>query len=93
MDRRHCNLKWQSRVLAIRQKIDAAIQDMPENEEIKQLLAGACEWGWGSGCPRGGGTRGWVLHPEPVPEGFGHGNLPLAEEEVGGRWLSWSSLG
>ncbi|KFP29196.1 CDK5 regulatory subunit-associated protein 3, partial [Colius striatus] len=28
-------------VLAIRQKIDAAIQDMPENEEIKQLLDGA----------------------------------------------------
>ncbi|KFM13229.1 CDK5 regulatory subunit-associated protein 3, partial [Aptenodytes forsteri] len=28
-------------VLAIREKINAAIQDMPENEEIKQLLAGA----------------------------------------------------
>ncbi|NWR55587.1 CK5P3 protein, partial [Bucorvus abyssinicus] len=41
VDRRHCNLKWQSRVLAIREKINAAIQDMPENEEIKQLLAGA----------------------------------------------------
>ncbi|NXD86137.1 CK5P3 protein, partial [Halcyon senegalensis] len=41
VDRRHCNLKWQSQVLAIRQKITAAIQDMPENEEIKQLLAGA----------------------------------------------------
>ncbi|KAM9215064.1 CDK5 regulatory subunit-associated protein 3 [Leptosomus discolor] len=41
VDRRHCHLKWQSQVLAIREKIDAAIQDMPENEEIKQLLAGA----------------------------------------------------
>ncbi|NWI69694.1 CK5P3 protein, partial [Todus mexicanus] len=41
VDRRHCNLKWQSQVLTIRQKVDAAIQDMPENEEIKQLLAGA----------------------------------------------------
>ncbi|NXV88448.1 CK5P3 protein, partial [Calonectris borealis] len=41
VDRRHCNLKWQSQVLAIREKINAAIQDMPENEEIKQLLAGA----------------------------------------------------
>ncbi|XP_053944421.1 CDK5 regulatory subunit-associated protein 3 [Cuculus canorus] len=41
VDRRHCNLKWQSQVLAIRQKIDVAIRDMPENEEIKQLLAGA----------------------------------------------------
>uniref|UniRef100_A0A8C3PRK9 CDK5 regulatory subunit associated protein 3 n=1 Tax=Calidris pygmaea TaxID=425635 RepID=A0A8C3PRK9_9CHAR len=41
VDRRHCNLKWQSQVLTIREKINAAIQDMPENEEIKQLLAGA----------------------------------------------------
>ncbi|XP_074972915.1 CDK5 regulatory subunit-associated protein 3 isoform X3 [Phalacrocorax aristotelis] len=41
VDRRHCNLKWQNQVLAIREKINAAIQDMPENEEIKQLLAGA----------------------------------------------------
>uniref|UniRef100_A0A8C0HLD9 CDK5 regulatory subunit associated protein 3 n=1 Tax=Buteo japonicus TaxID=224669 RepID=A0A8C0HLD9_9AVES len=41
VDRRHCNLKWQSQVLVIREKINAAIQDMPENEEIKQLLAGA----------------------------------------------------
>ncbi|NXJ96995.1 CK5P3 protein, partial [Corythaixoides concolor] len=41
VDRRHCSLKWQSRVQAIREKIKAAIGDMPENEEIKQLLAGA----------------------------------------------------
>ncbi|XP_069642596.1 CDK5 regulatory subunit-associated protein 3 isoform X4 [Haliaeetus albicilla] len=41
VDRRHCNLKWQSQVLVIREKINTAIQDMPENEEIKQLLAGA----------------------------------------------------
>ncbi|NXS51154.1 CK5P3 protein, partial [Brachypteracias leptosomus] len=41
VDRRHCNLKWQNRVLTIREKINVAIQDMPENEEIKQLLAGA----------------------------------------------------
>ncbi|NWR81035.1 CK5P3 protein, partial [Centropus unirufus] len=40
VDRRHCNLKWQSQVLTIRQKIDVAIQDMPENQEIRQLLAG-----------------------------------------------------
>lgn len=49
MDRRHCNLKWQSRVQAIREKINAAIQDMPENQEIKQLLDGACECGLGLG--------------------------------------------
>lgn len=27
----------------IREKINAAIQDMPENEEIKQLLSGSCK--------------------------------------------------
>lgn len=42
LDRRHCNLKWQSAVKGIREKINAAIQDMPENEEIKQLLSGSC---------------------------------------------------
>ncbi|XP_041671722.1 CDK5 regulatory subunit-associated protein 3 [Cheilinus undulatus] len=41
VDRRHCNLKWQSQVKIIREKINAAIQDMPENEEIKQLLSGS----------------------------------------------------
>lgn len=42
VDRRHCNLKWQNAVKDIREKINAAIQDMPENEEIKQLLSGSC---------------------------------------------------
>lgn len=41
VDRRHCNLKWQSQVKIIREKINAAIQDMPENDEIKQLLSGS----------------------------------------------------
>uniref|UniRef100_A0A8C2AMN3 CDK5 regulatory subunit associated protein 3 n=1 Tax=Cyprinus carpio TaxID=7962 RepID=A0A8C2AMN3_CYPCA len=41
VDRRHCTLKWQSAVLTIREKINAAIQDMPENEEMKQLLSGS----------------------------------------------------
>ncbi|XP_030743953.1 CDK5 regulatory subunit-associated protein 3 isoform X2 [Echinops telfairi] len=41
VDRRHCNLKWQSLVLTIREKINAAIQDMPENEEIARLLSGS----------------------------------------------------
>uniref|UniRef100_A0A3B3XVJ1 CDK5 regulatory subunit associated protein 3 n=1 Tax=Poecilia mexicana TaxID=48701 RepID=A0A3B3XVJ1_9TELE len=41
VDRRHCNIKWQSTVKTIREKINAAIQDMPENEEIKQLLSGS----------------------------------------------------
>ncbi|XP_019743373.1 CDK5 regulatory subunit-associated protein 3 isoform X2 [Hippocampus comes] len=41
IDRRHCNLKWQNAVKGIREKINAAIQDMPENEEIKELLSGS----------------------------------------------------
>ncbi|EHB14180.1 CDK5 regulatory subunit-associated protein 3 [Heterocephalus glaber] len=41
VDRRHCNLKWQSLVLTIREKINTAIQDMPESEEITQLLSGS----------------------------------------------------
>lgn len=43
LDRRHCNLKWQNAVKDIREKINVAIQDMPENEEIKQLLSGSCK--------------------------------------------------
>ncbi|XP_067022124.1 CDK5 regulatory subunit-associated protein 3-like isoform X1 [Acropora muricata] len=41
LDRRHCDIKWQGVVLEIRQKINAAIQDMPPVEEITQLLSGA----------------------------------------------------
>ncbi|XP_061562039.1 CDK5 regulatory subunit-associated protein 3 isoform X1 [Phycodurus eques] len=41
IDRRHCNLKWQNAVKGIREKINSAMQDMPENNEIKQLLSGS----------------------------------------------------
>uniref|UniRef100_H3CXL1 CDK5 regulatory subunit associated protein 3 n=1 Tax=Tetraodon nigroviridis TaxID=99883 RepID=H3CXL1_TETNG len=41
LDRRHCNMRWQNAFKEIREKINAAIQDMPENEEIKQLLSGS----------------------------------------------------
>ncbi|KAG7325099.1 hypothetical protein KOW79_011415 [Hemibagrus wyckioides] len=41
VDRRHCALKWQNAVMAVREKINAALQDMPENDEIKQLLRGS----------------------------------------------------
>ncbi|XP_015267927.1 PREDICTED: CDK5 regulatory subunit-associated protein 3 [Gekko japonicus] len=41
VDRRHCSLKWQVQVRTVREKIAVAIQDMPENEEIKRLLAGS----------------------------------------------------
>uniref|UniRef100_A0A8C5Q9G6 CDK5 regulatory subunit associated protein 3 n=1 Tax=Leptobrachium leishanense TaxID=445787 RepID=A0A8C5Q9G6_9ANUR len=40
VDRRHCPLKWQSKVLHIREKINQALQDMPEHDEIRSLLAG-----------------------------------------------------
>ena len=44
LDRRHCDVKWQAAVLEIREKINAAIQDMPPVDEITQLLSGTCEF-------------------------------------------------
>lgn len=41
VDRRHCNIKWQTSASEIRQKITAALRDMPEHQEIKALLAGS----------------------------------------------------
>ena len=43
LDRRHCDVKWQAAVLEIREKINAAIQDMPPVDEISQLLSGTCK--------------------------------------------------
>ncbi|XP_071967716.1 CDK5 regulatory subunit-associated protein 3 [Engystomops pustulosus] len=40
VDRRHCALKWQSNVLQIREKVNQALQDMPEHEDIRNLLSG-----------------------------------------------------
>ncbi|XP_078671832.1 CDK5 regulatory subunit-associated protein 3-like isoform X1 [Branchiostoma floridae x Branchiostoma belcheri] len=40
VDRRHCNRQWQAAALVVREKINAAIQDMPEVQEITQLLQG-----------------------------------------------------
>ncbi|EDO42422.1 predicted protein [Nematostella vectensis] len=40
LDRRHCDVKWQAAALDIREKINAAIQDMPPVEEITTLLSG-----------------------------------------------------
>ena len=42
IDRRHCQSKWQDSSLAIREKINEAIQDMPAVDEIMQLLSGSC---------------------------------------------------
>ncbi|XP_066554930.1 CDK5 regulatory subunit-associated protein 3 [Amia ocellicauda] len=41
VDRRHCGLQWQGAAQEVREKITAAMQDMPENQEIKELLSGA----------------------------------------------------
>ncbi|KAJ8035834.1 CDK5 regulatory subunit-associated protein 3 [Holothuria leucospilota] len=40
IDRRHVKHKWQAAATVIQEKINHAIQDMPEVEEIKELLAG-----------------------------------------------------
>ncbi|XP_033099951.1 CDK5 regulatory subunit-associated protein 3-like [Anneissia japonica] len=40
IDRRHVQGKWTSVALTVREKINNAIQDMPEVEEIKQLVVG-----------------------------------------------------
>ncbi|XP_018421088.1 PREDICTED: CDK5 regulatory subunit-associated protein 3 [Nanorana parkeri] len=40
VDRRHCTLKWQNKVQQIREKINQALQDMPEHEDIRNLLSG-----------------------------------------------------
>lgn len=39
-NRRHCSATWQQLAIDIRQRINAAIQDMPPVDEIKQLLKG-----------------------------------------------------
>lgn len=36
--RRHCKKDWGENLATVRRKIRAALKDMPENEEIKQLL-------------------------------------------------------
>lgn len=40
IDRRHCQQKWQEKSTEIREKINTAIQDMPPNQEITDLLSG-----------------------------------------------------
>lgn len=40
VSRRHVSKDWQPNILTIREKINSAIQDMPEHEEIVKLLSG-----------------------------------------------------
>lgn len=39
--RRHCKKDWGEKLATVRRKIRAALKDMPENEEIKNLLIGS----------------------------------------------------
>ncbi|XP_023934822.1 CDK5RAP3-like protein [Bicyclus anynana] len=41
ISRRHVNKEWQKSVLAVREKINNAIQDMPVHEDIAALLSGS----------------------------------------------------
>nr|XP_031838396.1 CDK5 regulatory subunit-associated protein 3 [Nomia melanderi] len=40
ISRRHCNKDWHTKVLILREKINNAIQDMPEHDGITKLLSG-----------------------------------------------------
>uniref|UniRef100_A0A8C3URQ4 CDK5 regulatory subunit associated protein 3 n=1 Tax=Catharus ustulatus TaxID=91951 RepID=A0A8C3URQ4_CATUS len=40
-DRRHCGRRWQAQVQQVRERIQAALQDMPEHPEIRELLQGS----------------------------------------------------
>lgn len=42
LSRRHCPQNWQQLALAIREKINVAIQDMPAVEDVTKLLQGTC---------------------------------------------------
>uniref|UniRef100_A0A8C3QLS0 CDK5 regulatory subunit associated protein 3 n=1 Tax=Cyanoderma ruficeps TaxID=181631 RepID=A0A8C3QLS0_9PASS len=40
-DRRHCGRRWQAQVQRVRERIQAALRDMPEHPEIRDLLRGS----------------------------------------------------
>ena len=44
ISRRHVNREWPEAVCIIREKINNAIQDMPEHPEITKLLSGTCKY-------------------------------------------------
>ncbi|KAM7029773.1 CDK5 regulatory subunit-associated protein 3 [Acridotheres tristis] len=41
LDRRHCGRRWQAQVQQVRERIQAALGDMPEHPEIRELLQGS----------------------------------------------------
>lgn len=42
ISRRHCNIKWQTSAEVIKAKIAAALKDMPNTKEMKELVQGSC---------------------------------------------------
>lgn len=41
VSRRHVNKEWQKNIIAVREKINNAIQDMPAHDDIASLLSGS----------------------------------------------------
>ena len=44
ISRRHCTKTWTQQITTIREKINSAIQDMPEHKGIVKLLTGTCNY-------------------------------------------------
>ena len=44
INRRHCNAQWQAASIIVREKIDAALQNLPEDKKLSQLLKGTCQY-------------------------------------------------
>ncbi|XP_065053892.1 CDK5 regulatory subunit-associated protein 3-like [Rhopilema esculentum] len=42
IDRRHCTLKWQQSAALIKEKVDAAMKEIPSDPSIQELMRGAC---------------------------------------------------
>jgi len=42
LSRRHCSQNWPHMIVPVREKINAAIQDMPAVEDVANLLRGTC---------------------------------------------------
>ncbi|XP_041329808.1 CDK5 regulatory subunit-associated protein 3 [Pyrgilauda ruficollis] len=86
LDRRHCGRRWPAQVAQVRERIRAALQDMPEHPEIRALLQGSCQclapaagsgiraWLGGFGNWGLGSGPGFVATPDPAgraPGGVG----------------------
>lgn len=43
LSRRHCKVGWQAHITSVREKINSALEDMPEHQGIVDLLSGSCQ--------------------------------------------------